>query len=109
MSQVQKSFSKNTEALSSFLLNHVVPGSIMSSDLADGMRVNTVGGAALDVIEVRGGMLVGGARLLAEEGRVNYEAANGFIHMIEDVVFPYESTGEDEDKPKKKRSFQFLI
>ncbi len=97
---------ENPEALSSFLLNHVVPGALRSSDLMGGSRVVSVGGASLGVAESKeGGLLVGGARLMREEGRTDLEADNGFVHFVDDVIFPYESFGKDndEDKPKKKR------
>ena len=90
--------------LTSLLLTHAVPGALMASDLVDGMRVNTAAGGSVGVTRTRGGrVLIGGSRLLREEGRVDFSASNGFVHVIDDVIFPFEADGEDGLKPKRKR------
>ena len=54
----------NKEALSSFLLNHVVPGSILSTDLVNGMKLNNVAGNPSHVIETNEGLTIEGSNLM---------------------------------------------
>ena len=69
-----------------------------ASDLTPGSKVVSLGGASLEVRRARDGVVVGGARLRDAKGS---RAANGFVHAVEDVIFPYESQGER--KPVRPR------
>lgn len=41
--ETQDSLMNNPDAIKNLLLNHVVPGSLMSTDLQSGMKVATIG------------------------------------------------------------------
>ncbi len=92
--QVSEALEKGGDALSSLLLNHVVPGSVSRSDLSPGSSIMAVGGAELEVRESKDGVLVGGASL--SEGSGGARAANGFVHSVDDVIFPFESQGPEK-------------
>lgn len=67
--EVREEFTRDEEAVRTFLLNHVVPGSIMSTDLADGMTINNLAGNELQVVATEDGLTVGGSRLVLNPGR----------------------------------------
>ena len=100
-------FMDNPEAIEALVKNHVVPGAFMSTDLVDGMTITNEAGNTVDVFQAKDGvMLIGGARLLNFENRVNFQAENGYIHMIDDVIFPFAADEAEEEKPKSKRYIQ---
>ncbi|CUH39694.1 Lipoprotein p23 [Jannaschia seosinensis] len=74
---------ENQEQLSNILLYHVVPGSVMSGDLADGMEVEAANGGTL-TISTEGGVTVNGASVTTAD----IEASNGVIHVIDTVLMP---------------------
>lgn len=72
--------------LTAILTYHVVPGAVMSTDLADGCNdATTVNGADVTIC-VDGGVTVGGASVIAAD----IEASNGVIHVIDTVILPPE-------------------
>jgi len=74
---------QDTEALKTLLLNHVVPGKVMSTDLMDGMVVEVLGGDKLNVkIDDNGGVMINNAIVTA----VDIRATNGVIHVIDQVL-----------------------
>ncbi len=97
--QVAESLNEGGEALSSLLLAHVVPGTMAASDLTPGSKVMSVGGPELEVRRASDGVVVGGAKLAS--GGAGTRVANGIVHPIVDVIFPYESQGEK--KPVRPR------
>ena len=77
---------EDTEALTSILTYHVVPGKVMSGDLSDGMMAATVNGAEVE-IGVGDAVTVGGATVT----QADIEASNGVIHVIDSVIMPPDS------------------
>ncbi|MBQ2261827.1 MAG: fasciclin domain-containing protein [Loktanella sp.] len=71
------------EALAAVLTYHVVAGSVMSTDLTDGMTATTVNGADV-TIGTEGGVTVNDANVVTAD----IEASNGVIHVIDAVILP---------------------
>ncbi|MHC4089225.1 MAG: fasciclin domain-containing protein [Planctomycetota bacterium] len=75
---------ENRDALVTVLTYHVVPGKIMSADIAGKMtRVGTVQGNELTV-DATNGVKVDEATVIAAD----IETTNGVIHVIDTVVLP---------------------
>jgi uncharacterized surface protein with fasciclin (FAS1) repeats len=71
-------------ALTAILTYHVVPGKVMSGDLAAGCAdVTTVNGAAAEVCK-GDTVTIGGATVTSAD----IEASNGVIHVIDAVILP---------------------
>lgn len=76
------------EDLTAILLYHVVPGEVLSSDLAgQALSAETAGGIAVDIDATMGNVIVGGATVVAAD----VETSNGVIHVIDTVILPPES------------------
>ncbi len=74
-----------TGALADVLTYHVVPGKVMAADLSDGMMVETVNGATLEVkISDDGTVMINDATVVTAD----VEAGNGVIHVIDGVLIP---------------------
>ena len=71
------------EALTAILTYHVVPGSVMSSDLTDGMTAATVEGGEL-TFTVGDTVMVNDATVTMPD----VAASNGVIHVIDTVLMP---------------------
>ncbi len=72
-------------ALTDVLTYHVVPGKVMSTDLSDGMMVETANGASLEItVNDDGTVMVGDATVVTAD----IETANGVIHVIDTVLVP---------------------
>ena len=75
---------ENKDQLIAVLTYHVVPGKIMSSDIAGKTAmVETVQGSKLSV-DATDGVMVDQAMVIAAD----IEASNGVIHVIDSVVLP---------------------
>lgn len=74
---------EDLETLSAILTYHVVPGTVMSGDLSDGMMAETVNGQSIE-IGVGAGVTVDGANVILAD----IEASNGVIHVIDAVLLP---------------------
>ena len=74
---------KNKDQLVAILTYHVVPGKVMSGDLADGMTAATVQGGDV-TIATEGGVMVNDANVVTAD----VEASNGVIHVIDKVIMP---------------------
>lgn len=72
------------DTLRGILAYHVVPGRVLSSDLADGMELRTVEGGNLRVTVDNGRVMINGANVV----RPNINASNGVIHAIDTVLMP---------------------
>jgi uncharacterized surface protein with fasciclin (FAS1) repeats len=72
------------EALAAVLTYHVVPGSVMSGDLSDGMMATTVNGADITVSLDMGTVMINDATVTTAD----IEASNGVIHVIDAVILP---------------------
>jgi uncharacterized surface protein with fasciclin (FAS1) repeats len=75
---------ENQDRLQSILLYHVVPGSVMSGDLSDGMMATTANDMSLEVSIDGDTVMVEGATVTAAD----IEASNGVIHVIDSVMIP---------------------
>lgn len=72
-------------ALKDVLTYHVVSGKVMSTDLSDGMMVDTVNGAQLRVtVGEDGSVMIGDATVTTAD----IETSNGVIHVIDTVLVP---------------------
>ncbi len=76
---------ENKDKLTAILTYHVLPGKVMSTDLAEGMKAATVNGAEV-MITLDGGAKVNGAVISAPD----VAASNGVIHVIDSVILPPE-------------------
>ena len=110
--EVVANLMENRALARGLVFNHIVPGTIASSDMVGGMRIKNLAGNDLAVLATRDGMTVGGARLLDREGRADFKAGNGMVHMIDDVIYPFSAIdagdAEGSDKTKGKR-YDILI
>ena len=73
----------NPDVLTEVLTYHVVGGSVMSGDLAEG-EVETVAGSAITVTLPEAGPRIDNASVVAAD----LEASNGVIHVIDTVLLP---------------------
>jgi uncharacterized surface protein with fasciclin (FAS1) repeats len=71
-------------ALTSVLTFHVVPGRILSSDIAKKDGARTVNGQPLDIEMRNGKVYVNGAQVVSAD----IPASNGVIHVIDAVMLP---------------------
>jgi uncharacterized surface protein with fasciclin (FAS1) repeats len=75
---------ENKAQLQAVLTYHVVPGMVMSSDIAGKeMEVETVQGSMVE-IDATDGVMVDGATVTTAD----IEASNGVIHVIDQVILP---------------------
>ncbi len=75
---------ENKDQLIAVLTYHVVPGKVMSGDIAGkSLEVKTVQGSMVDV-NATNGVMVDGATVVAAD----IEASNGVIHVIDQVILP---------------------
>ncbi|MFP1645907.1 fasciclin domain-containing protein [Pontitalea aquivivens] len=74
---------ENKDKLTAVLTYHVVPGKVMSGDLANGMKAATVQGAEVTIM-TEGGVKVDAANVTTAD----IEASNGVIHVIDAVILP---------------------
>ena len=76
---------ENQDQLTAILTYHVIPGAVMSSDLAgQQLSVETVQGGDLAVDATGGGVMVGDATVI----QADVVASNGVIHVIDTVLLP---------------------
>ena len=66
------------------LLNHVVPGKVMSSDIQDGMKFTNSAHKNLDIQCNEDGKFVAGAKL----GKMGLQILNVVVHELVDVISP---------------------
>ena len=82
-SELLEAVQNDRELLRFVLKNHIVRGSVQSTDLETG-TVRTVGRTDLDVVVDEGGVSVGPASVVAAD----IIAANGVVHVIDEVLVP---------------------
>ena len=76
---------ENREQLVAILTYHVVPGKVMSGDLAGKtLSAETVQGSEVDIDATGGGVRVDNANVIAAD----VTASNGVIHVIDTVIVP---------------------
>lgn len=75
---------ENRAQLQRILLHHVVPGKVMSADIAGKqLEAETAGGTKL-AIDATDGVKAGGATVV----QADVEASNGVIHVVDSVILP---------------------
>jgi len=75
---------ENKDQLIAVLTYHVVPGKVMSSDIAGkDLEVKTVQGSMVE-IDATNGVKIDGANVMTAD----IEASNGVIHVIDKVILP---------------------
>ena len=78
-----------TGDLASILTYHVVPSAAMSTDLADGMEVETVNGETLTIgVSDEGVTVTDATGNTVNVVPADIEASNGVIHVIDGVLLP---------------------
>ena len=73
-----------TGDLTQILLNHVVSGTAMSTDLSDGMMVETLQGGEVMVSITDGMVMIGNANVIVAD----ITADNGVVHVIDAILQP---------------------
>ena len=71
-----------TGLLTQILLNHVVSGTTMSTDLSDGLMITTLQGGEVMVSITDGVVMIGNATVIVAD----IEADNGVVHVIDAVI-----------------------
>ena len=74
---------ENKEQLIAVLTYHVVPGTVMSTDLVDDMKAATVQGGEI-TIDLDNGVMINDANVTTAD----IETSNGVIHVIDKVILP---------------------
>lgn len=76
----------DNDKLKAVLTYHVVPGSLMASDIVKmgGAELETVNGASVRVTLRGGNVFIDGAKVVS----TNIIASNGIIHVIDAVIVP---------------------
>ncbi|MDD1748340.1 MAG: fasciclin domain-containing protein [Methanothrix sp.] len=74
----------NKTQLASILTDHVLSEKIMSSDLSDGMSLETVSGQSVAISVGDDGVMVDNAKVVSPD----ILASNGVIHAIDTVIMP---------------------
>jgi uncharacterized surface protein with fasciclin (FAS1) repeats len=75
---------ENLETLQSILTYHVIPGQVMSADIAgQELSVSTVEGSEVSINATEGVMIDGATVVTAD-----IQATNGVIHVIDAVILP---------------------
>ena len=85
------------DLLTSILTHHVASGSVMSTDLSDGMMVTTLNGTELMVSINDNGVMIDNAMVTV----VDIVADNGIVHVIDAVLIPETSSIYDEVSDKE--------
>jgi len=75
---------ENKDDLIAVLTYHVVPGKIMSTDLSDGQKAETLQGEEVTITIADGTIKVNDATVATAD----VEASNGVIHVIDSVLLP---------------------
>jgi uncharacterized surface protein with fasciclin (FAS1) repeats len=75
---------ENIDQLKAILTYHVVPGSVMASDVVKLSEATTVNGAAVGIKVSDSGVKVDNANVI----KTDISASNGIIHVIDTVIIP---------------------
>lgn len=69
----------NSTSLPQLVLNNIVQGQWASTNLTNGMSLQTLGGAVLQIVKTSGSLQVGNSTILQQ----NVQATNGVLHLID--------------------------
>ena len=86
------------DLLTSILTHHVASGSVMSTDLSDGMMVTTLNGTELMVSISDNGVMIDNAMVTVAD----IIAGNGIVHVIDAVLLPSENSNIQENNSISK-------
>lgn len=75
---------ENKGKLTSILTYHVVAGKVLSTDLSNGMKAQTVNGGEITITIADGKVMVNGAQVVLAD----VATSNGVIHVIDGVLLP---------------------
>ena len=75
---------ENKDQLTGILTYHVIAGKVMSSDLTDGMKAETVNGQEVTIHLKDGKVYVNDAEVVIAD----VETSNGVVHAISAVIMP---------------------
>jgi len=75
---------ENKAKLVQILTYHVVPGTVKSTDLKDGMKATTVEGSEVAVKISKKGVMIDNANVV----KADIMASNGVVHVIDQVIMP---------------------
>jgi uncharacterized surface protein with fasciclin (FAS1) repeats len=75
---------ENKAKLQSILAYHVVPGAVTSQDVVKLDSAKTIGGGAIAIKTMNGGVMVNNAHVT----KTDITASNGVIHVIDTVLLP---------------------
>lgn len=79
---------------------HVVPAAAASTDLSDGMELPTLAGEVLEVlIGDDGSVSIAGVGSTAEVVQADIQAGAAYVHIISEVLLPFEITVEGDAAP----------
>src|SRR6056297_668107 len=71
-------------ALTNILLYHVLPGTVMSTDLSDGMTVEMYNGDMMEISVTGEGVFINSAKVTVAD----IETDNGVVHVLDVVLVP---------------------
>jgi uncharacterized surface protein with fasciclin (FAS1) repeats len=75
---------ENKDQLTGILTYHVIAGKVMSGDLTDGMKAETVNGQEVTIHLKDGKVFVNDAEVVIAD----VETSNGIVHAINKVIMP---------------------
>ena len=75
---------ENKDQLTGILTYHVIAGKVMSSDLTDGMKAETVNGQEVTIHLKDGKVFLNDAEVVIAD----VETSNGVVHAINKVIMP---------------------
>jgi len=84
---------ENKSVLADILLHHVYIGSVMSSNITDGMMVSMANGDNITLTLVNGSVMIGDAKVTI----ANVMTSNGIIHVIDKVIMPPSEISDSTD------------
>ncbi|MEO1286348.1 MAG: fasciclin domain-containing protein [Chloroflexota bacterium] len=100
----------DTELLTSVLTYHVVSGAVLSTDLSDGMEVETVNGATFTVnVGDDGVSITDAVGRTVNVVDTDIEASNGVIHVLDNVLLPAVPGAEDEAEEEEEMADEEMM
>ena len=95
---------ENKSVLADILLHHVYIGSVMSSNITDGMMVSMANGDNVTISIVNGSVMIGDAKVTMAD----VLTSNGVIHVIDKVILPpsdeVDDSGDDAESSSEDDS-----
>lgn len=79
-------YRENEEALQNLITHHIVEGKVRSGDLSDGESVEMMSGETVEISTTGAGLELDQANVI----QVDVDAANGIVHVLNNVLLPEE-------------------